>query len=369
MTEPDQATERRTQIDAPRIRGASARQAEARSAASPGPAVIEPAEPFGPRATATAARRGPLLSMLLLLYLAALAGAEVAVTYVNPVFVFGLHGAIIVGILIALSASVGRAPDAADGGPSGARSEPPRDRDGLTSAEHVDVSAALETRAAARRIGQRLSAGNLPQMNALAGALLVPPLVRLISLTLPLAQIEPVWRYAAAGVPMGFAAILVARASGLSLAYLGLRWRGGLWQISVVLVSVALGFVEFAILRPAPLGPLAWTLAGAGPALLLGLSTSLPEELIFRGLLQTALRPVLARWTVLYAAVVFAVLHVGYRSATDLVFVFSVGLIYGFVFERTRSIIGTTIGHGVANVVLFFVAPNLALLLPTLNLP
>jgi membrane protease YdiL (CAAX protease family) len=206
-------------------------------------------------------------------------------------------------------------------------------------------------------------------MNALAGALLVPPLVRLISLTLPLAQIEPVWRYAAAGVPMGFAAILIARASGLSLADLGLRWRGSLWQISVVLISVGLGFVEFTILRPAPLGSLPWTLAGAGPALLLGLSTSLPEELIFRGLLQTALRPVLARWTVLYAAAVFAVLHIGYRSATDLVFVFCVGLIFGVVFERTRSIIGTTIGHGVANVVLFFVAPNLALLLPTLNFP
>jgi membrane protease YdiL (CAAX protease family) len=369
MTEPDHAAERLVQIDAPRIGGASARQAEASSAASLGPVVIDAAEPFGPRAPATPAGRGPWLSVLLLLYLAALAGAEVAVTYVNPVFVFGLHGAIIVGILIALSASVGTAPDAVDGGRSGARSDPPRDRDGLTAAEHVEVSAALENHAAARVVGQRRLAGSWPQMNALAGALLVPPLVRLISLTLPLAQIEPVWRYAAAGVPMGFAAILVARASGLSLADLGLRWRGSLWQISVVLISVGLGFVEFTILRPAPLGSLPWTLAGAGPALLLGLSTSLPEELIFRGLLQTALRPVLARWTVLYAAAVFAVLHIGYRSATDLVFVFCVGLIFGFVFERTRSIIGTTIGHGVANVVLFFVAPNLALLLPTLNFP
>ena len=38
---------------------------------------------------------------------------------------------------------------------------------------------------------------------------------------------------------------------------------------------------------------------------------------------------------------------------------FGVGLLYGWVFERSRSIIGISIGHGQANVVLFFIAPNL----------
>jgi hypothetical protein len=53
------------------------------------------------------------------------------------------------------------------------------------------------------------------------------------------------------------------------------------------------------------------------------------------------------------------VLHIGYESATDLAFVFAVGLIYGWIFERSRSIVGVSIGHGLANVVLFFIAPNL----------
>jgi len=99
---------------------------------------------------------------------------------------------------------------------------------------------------------------------------------------------------------------------------------------------------------------------GLLPALGIGLFTGFPEELVFRGVLQTATRPILGRWNWVYVSGIFAVLHIGYQSYVDLVFVFVIGLFYGWIFERTRSIIGISIGHGVANVILFFVAPNLA---------
>lgn len=280
-----------------------------------GPFHLRPALP----SPAASGARRVAIGGLLAGYLIALVAGEAAVVFVNPVLVFAIHGSIVAAILLAIAFGVTR-----------------------SVADHVDP---------------------------LAGALLVPPLIRLISLTLPLAQLEPIWRYAVAGVPMLAAALLVARAAGLSRVNIGLQWRASLWQLVVIVGSVGLGTVEFAILRPAPLGPLPWFVAGVAPALILGLSTGLPEELIFRGLVQTALRPILGWFTVVYAAAVFAALHVGYRSLTDLAFVFAVGLIYGVAFERSRSIVGVAIGHGVANVVLFFVAPNLALVLPNLNLP
>jgi membrane protease YdiL (CAAX protease family) len=256
--------------------------------------------------------RRPGVVLVLLGYLALLAVGELAVTFVNPLFVFPFHGGLI-----------------------------------LLAGTHLAI---LERRPADERPS--------PALVGLLLAFIVAPLIRIISLTLPLAQIEAPYRYLFAGVPMTIGALLVARATGLRWRDVGIVWRATGWQIAVVVASLALGFVEYAILRPEPLGPLPWTAAGFLPALSVGLFTGFPEELIFRGIMQTAARPVLGRWNWVYVSAIFAVLHIGYKSFIDFVFVFAVGLFYGWVFERTRSIIGVSVGHGLANVVLFFVAPS-----------
>ena len=251
---------------------------------------------------------------VLLAYLLLLIVAELAVTFVNPVLVFPLHGGLIV--LAAAYLAIARPHD---------HPEP----------------------------GTRT-------ITAVALALTVAPLIRIISLTLPLAQLDPPIRYLSAGVPVALAGFLAARAAGFRVEQIGLVWRRTGWQLLAILASVGFGFLEFVILRPAPLGPFPWTYVGLLPALGIGLFTGFPEELVFRGVLQTAIRPILGRWNWVYASAIFAVLHIGYRSHVDLVFVFVIGLFYGWIFERTRSIIGISIGHGAANVILFFVAPNLA---------
>jgi hypothetical protein len=60
---------------------------------------------------------------------------------------------------------------------------------------------------------------------------------------------------------------------------------------------------------------------------------------------------------VLYVALVFALLHLGYKSLADLLFVFGVGLIFGYVVLKTRSILGVTLSHSLTNVTLFLLAP------------
>ena len=262
---------------------------------------------------AVAPRAVPWDHIALAAYLALLMIGELAVTFGNPLLVFPLHGGIV----------------------------------GL-AALHV---AWLEGRS-------DREAGHHPLTPFLL-AFIVVALIRIISLTLPLATIEPAYRYLFAGVPMALGALLVARAAGFSMRDVGLAWRMWRLQATVIVASIGLGFIEFAILRPAPMGPLPWVAAGVIPAVVVGIATGAPEELIFRGVLQTATRPILGRLNWVYASLVFAVLHIGYQSPLDLVFVFGVGLLYGWVFERSRSIVGVSIGHGLANVILFFVAPNL----------
>ena len=263
----------------------------------------------------------PWDALALVVYLLLLTIGELAVTFVSPILVFPLHGGVI-GLL----------------------------------ALHI---ASLEVRGA--RLGRRE-----PLVPCLL-ALLVIALIRVISLTLPLSTIEPAYRYLLAGVPMAVGGLLVARAAGYSLRDVGVVWRMWRMQVGVILVSIPIGLVEYAILRPVSQGGFPWTLAGIAPALSVFLFTGFPEELIFRGILQTATRPILGSWNWIYASLVFAALHIGYRSPVDLLFVFGVGLLYGWVFERSRSIVGTSIGHGVANVTLFFVAPNLPVLVAWLS--
>lgn len=246
-------------------------------------------------------------------YLVLLAIAELAVTFGNPLLVFPLHGGIV-----------------------------------ALAALHV---AWLDGRSVKGAPDDRLKPFLL--------TFIVVASIRIISLTLPLAAIEPAYRYLMAGIPMTLGAVLVARAAHYSVRDVGLVWRRWRMQVAVVVLSIGLGFIEFAILQPAPMGPLPWVAGGVIPALVVGIATSLPEELIFRGVLQTATRPILGRLNWIYASLVFAVLHIGYINPVDLLFVFGVGLLYGWVFERSRSIAGVSIGHGLANVVLFFVAPNL----------
>jgi CAAX protease family protein len=250
---------------------------------------------------------------VLMAYVVLLAVAELAVTFVNPLLVFPVHGGLLILAGLAFVLAV-------DGDQS----------------KHTNYAAA-----------------------SVALVLTVAPLIRLISLTLPLVSLEPAYRYVAAGVPIALGGFLAARATGLGRHAIGLVWRKNAWQIATIVVSIGLGFVEFAILRQQPIGPFPWTPVGFGSALSVGIFTGFPEELIFRGVMQTATRPILGRWNWIYVSAIFAVLHIGYQSYIDVLFVFAVGLFYGWIFERTRSIIGISIGHGLANVVLFFVAPNL----------
>ena len=247
-------------------------------------------------------------------YLLFLTAAELAVTFISPLLVFPLQGSMV-----------------------------------IVAAVHV---ALLERRASVDPRARYLAAFLM--------AMMLTPLIRIISLTLPLTQIEPPYRYLFAGIPMVIGAVLVARSVGLRSSWIGLTWRDTGWQIVAVEASVFLGFLEYFILQPAALGALPWSATGWLPALSVAVATGFPEELIFRGILQTTARPLIgSRWSIIYVSLVFAVLHIGYQSWVDLVFVLSVDLLYGWLVERTHSIVGVSIGHGIANAVLFFVAPNL----------
>ncbi len=186
------------------------------------------------------------------------------------------------------------------------------------------------------------------------------PLIRLLSLSMPLAGFPLITWYLIISIPLFVATFLAARTLEFSGQSIGLNLRRFPVQILVGLTGLAFGYLEYLILKPEPLAEaLTWEQLWL-PALVLLVCTGLGEELIFRGVMQRAATDVLGELDVLYVSAVFAVLHIGYQSLLDVLFVFWVALFFGWVVARTGSLLGVALSHGLTNIALFLIVPFLA---------
>ncbi len=191
-------------------------------------------------------------------------------------------------------------------------------------------------------------------------ALCLAPLIRILSLSMPLAPVPQIYWYLIIYGPLLAATVVVMLNTGLGRRDVGLVSRG--WPLQVVLgvvIGLGLGVLEYIILRPVPLAT-SFTLLGVlAPAFILIVTTGFGEELIFRGVMQTLSDRVMGLWSVLYVSLIFAVLHIGHYSALDVVFVFLVALLFTAIMKKTGSLLGVTLAHGIANSMLYCVMPFL----------
>jgi hypothetical protein len=183
------------------------------------------------------------------------------------------------------------------------------------------------------------------------------PLMRLLSLSLPLADFHLSSWYLTVTVPLLAAAVAVMHVLDLSWRDVGLSRGRVLVQLGIALAGLPLGYVEHYVLHPEPLSE-ALTLGEVWlPSLILMICTGFGEELVFRGLIQRTAGQVLGGWDVIYAATLSAVTCVGYGSLTNALFVLGVAAIFGWIRRSTGSILGISVAHGLTNAVLFLVMP------------
>ena len=193
----------------------------------------------------------------------------------------------------------------------------------------------------------------------LALALTLAPLIRLLSLALPLTRLPQMAWYALVALPLFMATRLIAREGKLSRQSLGLVAGPVMIELMLMLFGVGLGLVEYLILQPKALTAAPSVSFFVLSALSLFIFTGFFEELIFRGLLQTLSAPVLGRWALLYVSLLFGALHIGHLSLVDVVFVSLIGLLFAYFVRWGKSILGVTLAHGLTNTTLFLIAPTL----------
>lgn len=191
-------------------------------------------------------------------------------------------------------------------------------------------------------------------------ALSLAPIIRIISLSLPLTYLPSYTWYSLSGTIMLTAAVALIKVQDLSLRDVGLIFRRPLTQLGLGLAGIPLGMLEYLILKPEPLSQGLSPVGYVFLALTLIFFTGFVEELVFRGIMQGAAVKALGWKAGLVGVnVVFASLHIGWFSVLDMVFVFFVGLFFGYIVLKTGSIVGISISHGLTNVTLFLVAPFL----------
>lgn len=184
------------------------------------------------------------------------------------------------------------------------------------------------------------------------------PLIRILSLALPLAGFPLTYWFLLVSIPLFPATALATRAVGLTGRDIGLTFNVLPAQLLVGFTGIPLGIAEYFILRPAPLVSTPSLETIWVPALVLLIGTGFLEELMFRGLLQKIFGQVMGPLRgLLYVTILFAVLHIGYLSLVDVVFVFGAGALFGWVTLKTGSILGATLSHGVTNITLYLIAP------------
>lgn len=184
------------------------------------------------------------------------------------------------------------------------------------------------------------------------------PMIRIIGLSIPLMQIQPLYWFPIIAIPLFAATYTIMKSQGLTKEHIGLIWGNKAVQLLIALTGIILGTVEYIILQPKPLIGIFNPVNLITASIILIISTGLAEELLFRGILQKNAENVFGTILgLLYTAMLFTALHIGWNSFYDLIFVFSVAMFYGYAFQKTRSIVGITLSHGLSNTFLFLVIP------------
>ena len=189
-------------------------------------------------------------------------------------------------------------------------------------------------------------------------AMILAPLARILGFALPLTLFKPIYWPLLISIPVLMSVGVLARILKVSAADMGLVFKRIPLQISIAATGIAFGFIEYAIIHPVPLISSLSPENMILPGIILIIFTGLTEELVFRGMIQnTAVRLFGPAYGIIYSSIAFSVMYIGFKSLPEIVFVFSVSLFYGYMFQRTKILTGVIVSHGLTNIILYLIAP------------
>lgn len=187
-------------------------------------------------------------------------------------------------------------------------------------------------------------------------ALTLIPLIRIISVSLPLQGLPSVLGLVLVSVPLFIAGAMVARMVGLTHTELGFRFRRLHYQFLIALLGLPLGFIESLIAKPIIINTQATSQEILIAVSVLILCVGLLEEFIFRGILFNVALEVLGdKKAVFLTSLLYATLTISGQSILNVIYAFMISLLFCRIVAWQKSIIGVSLAHGLINVLPYLI--------------
>ncbi|MEM2094465.1 MAG: type II CAAX endopeptidase family protein [Candidatus Bathyarchaeia archaeon] len=133
------------------------------------------------------------------------------------------------------------------------------------------------------------------------------------------------------------------------------------WKLQLgtgISIGLLFGISEYFILRPRPIS--------AGSSLLqvivyvfvvLAIMVGTAEELLFRGLMQSAMEKVVSPMKAVgISATLFGLMHIGWMNPLEVLFAYGAGVVLGYLAWRMDGLLAPIAAHGTGNFILYLLA-------------
>ena len=123
-------------------------------------------------------------------------------------------------------------------------------------------------------------------------------------------------------------------------------------------VGAILGFVEYFILRPTPIEMGSNVVSNIFYlVVVMMVFVGLTEELLFRGLLQSYMVDLMPKWQAVHlTSLIFGLFHIGWLNPMEVLFAYSAGTVFGYLFIKTGGLTAPVVAHGFGNIMLYTIA-------------
>ena len=188
-------------------------------------------------------------------------------------------------------------------------------------------------------------------------ALALVPLLRILSLTMPVRQLPQIYWYVMVGVPLLLALGLTIRLLGLTRVQLGMRLSFNRWQLLIGLSGLVVSLPAYLILHPRPLVAAMDLPRTVIDAVILALFVGFSEELLFRGVLQRLVIDLFGTIGIVFSSLLFAAVYFGSLSLGFLLYMGLIGVFFAWTVNRTQSLWGVILAHSLLSISLLLIWP------------
>ncbi|TAH69117.1 MAG: CPBP family intramembrane metalloprotease [Anaerolineaceae bacterium] len=194
----------------------------------------------------------------------------------------------------------------------------------------------------------------------LFSALAIIPLIRIISVSLPMTGLSELLKIVFVSLPLFITGIIIAKITSITPKILGFTTYKLHIQLLISLIGLPLGLIKFYIIKPklinisvAPVEILMWVIT-------LIFCVGLLEEFLFRGILFNVAGKFLSNNKAMYfISLLYAALTISSKSFFNVIYAFMISLLFCRIFIWKKSIIGISLAHGIINITFYLICPQI----------